>query len=101
MSKPRICIDCCLRTNKVICPRCGGQTDIDEYRRGGESTDDADEPDEDLPAALLEFNCDCGEYWSNRGTFLQQCPCCCAEVHADAQASSDRIRCVHMREVVE
>lgn len=27
---PRICIDCLLKTTRVICPRCGGQTDIDE-----------------------------------------------------------------------
>ena len=27
---PRVCNDCLAKTVKVVCPRCGGQTDIDE-----------------------------------------------------------------------
>ena len=29
---PRVCNECCLQTTKVLCPRCGGQTDLDPYR---------------------------------------------------------------------
>jgi len=30
LKQPRVCNECCLQTTKVLCPRCGGQTDIDE-----------------------------------------------------------------------
>ena len=29
-NQPRQCDDCCLKTTKIVCPRCGGQCDIDE-----------------------------------------------------------------------
>ena len=48
MSHARQCIDCGLRTNKIICPRCGGQTDIDEYRLGDEPEDAMDDTDDDI-----------------------------------------------------
>ena len=28
-AQPRQCIDCLLKTTRVICPRCGGECDID------------------------------------------------------------------------
>jgi hypothetical protein len=28
----RICNECCFSTTRIICPRCGGETDIDEVR---------------------------------------------------------------------
>jgi len=28
--QPRVCDDCCLKTTRIVCPRCGGQCDIDE-----------------------------------------------------------------------
>lgn len=32
MTSPRQCNSCCLRTTKLRCPRCGGETDVDEYK---------------------------------------------------------------------
>mgnify|MGYP001455764372 CR=1 FL=1 len=48
MSKPRICIDCCLRTAKLVCPRCRGETDIDEYSPVDDEPDDEDWDDDDV-----------------------------------------------------
>lgn len=36
MAHARQCIECGLRTAKIVCQRCGGETDIDEYRIGDE-----------------------------------------------------------------
>ena len=40
--------------------------------------------------ACLEFHCnECGEYWANNGTRLQQCPRCCCYVRSDFDEVDD------------
>jgi len=56
MSRPRICIDCTLRTVKLICPRCGGQTDEDEYGEQPSISDNDASDDEDWDDDILDGN---------------------------------------------